>query len=68
MKNMNEFPISSLVVVIVFVGLLVGWALSIYKLTTCDFQSPYKCEAMYGIGAFVPPAGAIIGWIPSPER
>ena len=34
---------------------------NLYKLTQCDFESPYKCEVIHAIGLF-PPASLIQVW------
>ena len=34
---------------------------NLYKLTQCDFESPYKCEVVHAIGLF-PPASLIVAW------
>ncbi len=47
----------------VFIAGGIGWGLNIYKLiTVCDFESPYKCEAVR-VAGIVPPVGAIAGWV-----
>jgi hypothetical protein len=33
-----------------------------YKLSNCDFESNYKCEAIHGIGVVIPPAAFITVW------
>ena len=33
-----------------------------YKLAGCDFESPYKCEAIHGIGVIIPPAAFVTVW------
>lgn len=48
-------------IIVLVVG--TGWVKSIYKLSDCDFVSPYKAEVIYGIGVFVPPVGMITGWL-----
>lgn len=39
-----------------------GWIQNVYKLTQCDFASPYKAEVVHLVG-LVPVVGAITGWI-----
>lgn len=43
-----------------------GWIMNILKLVDCDFEKPYKCEILHGIG-LVPPIGMVTGWINTPE-
>lgn len=33
-----------------------------YKLSKCDFEENYKCEAIHGIGVIVPPAALVTMW------
>ena len=39
-----------------------GWCLSLYKLTQCDFEPPYKAEIIYGSG-LVFPISVVTGWM-----
>jgi len=48
---------------LVSVFCLVGWGMNLYKLTQCDFESPYKAEACRAVGVFVAPVGVIEGYI-----
>lgn len=52
-----------LIYVTLVIALLVGWAQSIVGFVNCDFESPYKCEAVYGIGILVPIIGGVVGWM-----
>lgn len=55
--------ISGVAILLVVVLGGAGWAMNAYKATQCDFESPYKCEAVRVIGIFVPPVGAIAGYV-----
>lgn len=55
--------ISFLVVLIIVIGLFIGWCMNIYKLTQCDFQPSYKAEAIRSIGIFVAPIGGVVGYM-----
>lgn len=46
-------------VFILWVG--ISWAVNFYKLTSCDFESPYKCEVVHGVG-ILPPVALITSW------
>lgn len=46
--NDNYGPVYLVVVVLVF---LATWSVNMYKLTQCDFESPYRCEVIHGLGA-----------------
>lgn len=54
--------IFELMFVVIFLGVIIGNIIGIYKFATCDFEAPYKAEIIYGIGI---PTGlnAILGWI-----
>ena len=38
------------------------WLYNFYKLTECDFFSPYKCEFVHGAGFLVPPFAFVTVW------
>lgn len=48
-------------VVIFLIGCL-GWVSNIYQLFKCDFESPYKAEAIRAVGIVVAPMGAVTGF------
>lgn len=37
------------------------WVVNAYELTQCDFEAPYKCEAVHAVGLLGPMA-AITVW------
>mgnify|MGYP006280065171 CR=1 FL=1 len=39
-----------------------GYFANIYRLTQCDFNAPYKCEILRGIGV-VTGLGGFFGWV-----
>ena len=47
-------------VILVVVGS--GWVQNVYKLTKCDFETPYKTEVIRVVG-IIPPVGAVVGWM-----
>ena len=51
-----------ILVFIIFILGGIGWIKDIIHLTECDFEAPYRAEAIYGIG-LIPVFGAVIGWI-----
>ena len=59
MAVMIRLKLAALVVVVV---VAVGWVKNVIKLWDCDFNAPYKCEVVHGLG-LMPPIGAITGWI-----
>jgi hypothetical protein len=40
----------------------IGWVMNVVKFCKCDFEAPYKAEAIRGIGIVVLPVGAVAGW------
>lgn len=50
------------IIMILAIICLIGWVKNTVKFTHCDFQPPYKCEIVHGIG-LLPPIGAITGWL-----
>jgi len=47
---------------IVVALLITPWIWNAAKFASCDFESNYKCEAIHGIGVFVPPAAYVTVW------
>ena len=54
-------------ILIVYVTILLiigtGWVKCVIHFVDCDFEPNYKAEVIYGVGTFVPPVGAVIGWM-----
>lgn len=46
--------IGGLVAVFFVAAVFFIWGTNAYKLTQCDFESPFKCEIVHGIGVFGP--------------
>jgi hypothetical protein len=51
------------VLVVWLLGAL-GWVLNVVWLCQCDFKPSYKAEIVRGVGVFVPPVGAVLGYVP----
>jgi len=66
MKNQKGYTVAELLIVVVVLFIIVlgtiGWVKDIVKLCHCDFEAPYKAEAIYSVGAVALPVGAIVGW------
>jgi len=43
--------------------ILYGYGMNIWKLSSADFQAPYKAEVLRGIGVIVPPVGVVTGYL-----
>lgn len=55
---------TGIVVMVLFIGVFgFGYISNIYNLFHCDFKSPYKSEAIRSAGVFIPPLGAVAGYI-----
>ena len=49
---------------IAFVVLIAyGWFANMYKLSQCDFASPYKTEVLRTVGIFMFPMGVVMGYL-----
>lgn len=49
---------------VLWIAAIGGWVNNIVKFTECDFESPYKCEVIRGIGiAPIAPMGVITGYM-----
>lgn len=46
----------------------VGYGMNIWAVFHLDFASPYKAEAIRTVGVFVPPVGAIAGYVTFEEE
>ena len=38
------------------------YIINAYKLSNCDFEADYKCEALHTIGVLVPPSAFVTVW------
>lgn len=54
---------ATIVIILLSVLGIIGYIRCIYQFVTSDFEASYKRELIYGLGTFVPPVGAIIGYI-----
>lgn len=59
---MKELIISVLTYLVIILA-AIGYVKDIVHFVSCDFESPYKAEILYGIGAISPPIGAVMGYI-----
>ena len=63
-KTRVTVPLGCALIFLLYIALvIVGWGLSIIKFAKSDFESPYRREAVYGVGVFLPPTAAIIGYL-----
>lgn len=54
-------------IIIVFIGIPVGWVKNAYEITKLDFEPPYKAEIIRS-GAFIAfPLAGVVGWMNIPD-
>ncbi len=41
---------------------IVTWGANLVKFADCDFNSPYRCELIHGVGVVVPAASLVTVW------
>ena len=52
-----------LIYVIIWLVLVIGWIMNMYKVFTVDWESPFKTEAIRTISVFIAPVGGVIGYM-----
>ena len=62
MKKQRGFTLIELLVVLIAVPLVSGWIWNAVKLSSCDFEAPYKCELTHGAGLVVPLLSIVTVW------
>jgi len=53
--------------VILIVVVACSWVGNLIKLTDCDFEAPYKCEAVHAIG-LIPIVSLVTVWVDVEEN
>lgn len=51
---------------VMLVLLLAPWIVNFVKLTDCDFEAPYRCEAIHGAG-LIPAVSFVTVWFDTDE-
>ncbi len=54
--------VAYIIIVAYSLAIIPSWPTNVYQLVNCDFQAPYKCEVVHGIG-LVPIASPITVWL-----
>lgn len=66
LRNKYSYKVVEVVVVIfcifIIIGGMIGYVKNIIKFTKCDFEAPYKAEAIHAVG-LITPIGGVIGWM-----
>lgn len=62
MKKQRGFTLIELLLVLVVVVGGGSWIWNAVKLTSCDFESNYRCELIHGAGLVVPPLSIVTVW------
>ena len=63
MKKQSGFTLVELLFVLVVVVGGGSWIWNAVKLTSCDFESNYRCELLHGAGLVVPPLSIVTMWV-----
>ena len=68
---MNNYQVGGGSTVLAAIAILVIINIGLYltnavKLADCDFEVPYRCEVLHGIG-LVPPLYLVTAWVDSDE-
>ena len=50
------------ILVVILAIVATAWIWNAVKLFSCDFESPYRCEVIHGIGVAVPPLSIVAAW------
>lgn len=58
MKSKYHITVGILVLILMF-----GWFTNIVRFAMCDFDSPWRCEAVRAVGIAIPPVGGVLGYV-----
>jgi len=64
MHGFTNFLLSNMKRIFVLLWILfaaTSWFTNLYKFVNCDFEAPYKAEALHGIGV-VTPVNLVTAW------
>ena len=60
---MRSYFASQIGVIAIGILVMIGYISNIVKLLDCDFDAPYKSEAIRIVGILVPPVGVFTGYM-----
>lgn len=55
-----KFPVFAYIIVLILA--LTPYVNNAYDLSQCDFESPYRCEVIHGVGVALPPTSLVTMW------
>lgn len=61
MRKPNYIGSIIILQIIIILPIAACWITNLYKLTQCDFASPYKGEVIHAVG-LIPPASLLTVW------
>lgn len=63
MSNQKGFTIVATRMVCAMFGVVFGlWIANAIKFAYCDFDAPYRCEIVHGVGVVIPPLAIVTAW------
>ncbi len=62
MKNRKGFTLIGLLGLVITILFMLSWLWNAYKVSECDFEAPYRCEVIHGVGLIVPPLSFATVW------
>jgi len=68
MKHMKGHASIGLLAVLIPLFFVGCWVVNAIKLVECDFESPYKCEAVHAVGLLGVPLSTITVWFDPEEE
>lgn len=65
MKHQTGYTLTGLLIVLWISCMTISistWMWNATKLASCDFDAPYKCELIHGVGLVLPPLAIVTVW------
>ena len=61
MRKKMQFKFFTYIILVVFA--VTGWVKCVIKAVSCNWEPIGKAEVFYTVSCFIPPVGAVVGWI-----
>lgn len=61
-RTLSPLPWALLVLILTIIG--ISWVMNLKRLSACDFNAPYRCEVIHGLG-IVPMFSVVTVWFDS---